>query len=74
MRCAGLRAMRTRDDHTALSLTADEHALRCHNMRRTPGYLRLLIEALKGIGGAHARLTHAQIKADDHNPSGLDAA
>jgi hypothetical protein len=28
----------------------------------------LLIEALRGIGAANNKLTHAHIKADDHNP------
>ena len=34
----------------------------------------LLIEALVGIGTANNKLTHAQIKADDHNPRSPDAA
>jgi hypothetical protein len=28
----------------------------------------LLIKALRGIGAANNKLTHAHIKADDHNP------
>jgi hypothetical protein len=34
----------------------------------------LLIEALKGVGTANNKLTHAMIKADDHNLSSPDAA
>lgn len=33
----------------------------------------LLIDALKSIGTANNKLAHAQIKADDHNPSSPDA-
>ena len=34
----------------------------------------LLIEALKGIGGADNKLLQAHTKADHHNPSSPDAA